>query len=138
VAFNGLGADLKPTGAVEEMTLMPENPFETIERLGRLAAWHRINAERAGADWVWEARLRAAEDLERQAAKIRAQLFDDRAAGRSAKQPGKNRASAERQDQRLAVSIVRREPTRRDMSGNSPPGAEHSDRTSKWLHRRRT
>jgi hypothetical protein len=76
---------LKPTGAVEEMTLMPENPFETIERLGRLAAWHRINAERAGADWVWEARLRAAEDLERQAAKIRAQLFDDREAAPNAK-----------------------------------------------------
>jgi hypothetical protein len=43
--------------------------------LEKLAAWHRINAERAGADWVWEARLRAAENLERQAAKIRAQLF---------------------------------------------------------------
>jgi hypothetical protein len=83
------------------MTLVPENAYETIERLERLAAWHRINAERAGADWVWEARLRAAEDLERQAAKIRAQLLDDREAGRSAEQLGKNRASAERQDQRL-------------------------------------
>ena len=55
---------------------MSESPLETIERLESLAAWHRINAERAGADWVWEARLRTAEDLERQAAKIRAQLFD--------------------------------------------------------------
>ena len=53
---------------------MFENPLETIERLEKLAAWHRINAERAGADWVWEARLRTAEDLERQAANIRAQL----------------------------------------------------------------
>ena len=50
---------------------MPENPWETIERLEALAAWHRINAERAGADWVWKARLRTAEDLERQAAEIR-------------------------------------------------------------------
>jgi hypothetical protein len=50
---------------------MPENPLETIERLEALAAWHRINAECAGADWVWEARLRTAEDLERQAAEIR-------------------------------------------------------------------
>jgi hypothetical protein len=58
------------------MTLMSEDLLETIERLERLAAWHRINAERAGALWVWEARLRTAEDLERQAAKIRAQLFD--------------------------------------------------------------
>ena len=60
---------------------MSENPLETIERLERLAAWHRINAERAGALWVWEARLRTAEDLERQAAKIRAQLFDTAKAG---------------------------------------------------------
>jgi hypothetical protein len=59
------------------MTLMSENPLEAIERLERLAAWHRIRAERAGADWVWEARLRTAEDLERQAAKIRARLADD-------------------------------------------------------------
>ena len=53
---------------------MSENPLETVERLEKLAAWHRINAERAGADWVWEARLRTAEDLERRAAKIRGQL----------------------------------------------------------------
>jgi hypothetical protein len=59
------------------MTLMSENPLEKIETLERLAGWHRINAEHAGADWVWEARLRTAEDLERQAAKIRAQLADD-------------------------------------------------------------
>ena len=56
---------------------MSENPFEAIERLEKLAAWHRINAERAGADWVWEARLRTAEDLEHQAAKIREQLSDE-------------------------------------------------------------
>jgi hypothetical protein len=53
---------------------MAENPLEAIARLEKLAAWHRINAERAGADWVWEARLLTAEDLERQATKIRAQL----------------------------------------------------------------
>lgn len=53
---------------------MSENPLETIEGLEKLAAWHRINAERAGADWVWEARVRTAEDLERRAAKIRGQL----------------------------------------------------------------
>ena len=53
---------------------MSEESLEKIERLERLAAWHRINADRAGADWVWEARLRAAEDLERRAAKLRAQF----------------------------------------------------------------
>jgi hypothetical protein len=57
-----------------EVLSMSENTLETIAKLEGLAAWHRINAERAGADWVWEARLRAAEGLERQAAKIRALL----------------------------------------------------------------
>ena len=56
---------------------MSKTPLEAIERLERLAAWHRINAERAGADWVWEARLRTAQDLEQRAAKIRAQLSSD-------------------------------------------------------------
>ncbi|HTV90770.1 MAG TPA: hypothetical protein VME41_17280 [Stellaceae bacterium] len=45
----------------------------TIEELEALAAWHRATAEHAGSDWVWEARLRTAEDLERQAAELRAQ-----------------------------------------------------------------
>lgn len=57
-----------------EVLSMSENVLETIARLEKLAAWHRINAELAGADWVWQARLRTAEDLERQAAKLRAQL----------------------------------------------------------------
>jgi hypothetical protein len=43
----------------------------TIERLEELAAWHRINADHAGCAWIWEARLRTAEDLERRAAKLR-------------------------------------------------------------------
>jgi hypothetical protein len=51
-----------------------KNTLGKIERLEWLAAWHRINAEHAGADWVWEARLRTAEDLERRAEKLRAQL----------------------------------------------------------------
>jgi hypothetical protein len=53
---------------------MSENTLAAIERLEELAAWHRINAERAGAAWVWEARLRTAEDLERRAAELRARL----------------------------------------------------------------
>ena len=44
---------------------MSRNTLETFKKLEKLAAWHRIKAERAGADWVWEARLRTAEDLER-------------------------------------------------------------------------
>lgn len=75
--------NFKAIGALWEVTLMSGNPWETIERLERLAAWHRINAERAGADWVWEARLRTAEDLEREAAKIRTQLADGRMTAQS-------------------------------------------------------
>jgi hypothetical protein len=53
---------------------MAETTIETVERLEELAAWHRVIAERAGSAWVWEARLRAAEDLARQAADARARL----------------------------------------------------------------
>ena len=44
---------------------------DSIERLEELAAWHRLNANHAGSLWVWEARLRTAEDLERRAAALR-------------------------------------------------------------------
>ena len=47
--------------------------IDMIERLEELAAWHRTRAENAGSDWVWEARIRTAEDLERRAADLRAQ-----------------------------------------------------------------
>jgi hypothetical protein len=52
------------------------NAFATssIERLEALAAWHRANASHAGSVWVWDARLRTAEDFERQAAELRAKL----------------------------------------------------------------
>ena len=56
---------------------MSKNTLETIKTLQKFAAWHRIKAEHAGADWVWEARLGTAEDLERRVAEIRAQLTDD-------------------------------------------------------------
>ena len=36
-------------------------------KLRELAAWYRDFAERAGSPWIWEARLRTAEDLEAQA-----------------------------------------------------------------------
>jgi hypothetical protein len=47
--------------------------IDAIEKLEELAAWHRMRAEHAGSDWVWEVRLRTAEDLERRAADLRAQ-----------------------------------------------------------------
>ena len=37
------------------------------DRLLQLATWYRAQAERAGSSWIWEARLRKAEDLEGQA-----------------------------------------------------------------------
>ena len=46
----------------------------SIERLEELAAWHRANASHAGSVWVWDARLRTAEDLEHQASQLRARL----------------------------------------------------------------
>jgi hypothetical protein len=53
---------------------MSHTATNSIERLEELAAWHRANANHAGSVWIWDARLRAAEDLERQAAALRAQL----------------------------------------------------------------
>jgi hypothetical protein len=54
--------------------MMADTAIDTIERLEALAAWHRGNADHAGSLWVWEARLRTAEDLERQAAALRGRL----------------------------------------------------------------
>jgi hypothetical protein len=45
---------------------MPE-----AEKLLRLAAWYREFAERSDNPWIWEARLRTAEDLEAQAQRSR-------------------------------------------------------------------
>jgi replicative superfamily II helicase len=53
---------------------MAEIATATVERLEELAAWHRANAAHAGSPWVWEARLLTAEELERQAAELRARL----------------------------------------------------------------
>ena len=46
----------------------------SVERLEALAAWHRGNASHAGSVWVWDARLRTAEEFERRAAALRGQL----------------------------------------------------------------
>jgi len=53
---------------------MRDSASASVERLEQLAAWHRANASHAGSVWVWDARLRTAEDLERQAADLRARL----------------------------------------------------------------
>jgi hypothetical protein len=64
----------------EETSAMSEITVKAIEKLEELAAWHRIQADHAGSAWVWEARLRTAEDLERQAATIRNRLAGGSAA----------------------------------------------------------
>jgi hypothetical protein len=50
---------------------MSATAIDTIEQLEKLAAWHRFNANHANSEWVWEARLLAAEQLERTAAELR-------------------------------------------------------------------
>ena len=40
------------------------------EKLRELASWYRRFAERAGSSVIWEARLRMAEDLETEAARL--------------------------------------------------------------------
>ncbi len=43
---------------------MAETAAVRIAQLERLAAWHRFNASHVDSEWVWEARLLAAEQLE--------------------------------------------------------------------------
>ena len=40
---------------------------DDVDKLRQLAAWYRGFAERAGNPWVWEARLRTAQELEAKA-----------------------------------------------------------------------
>ena len=40
------------------------------DQLHELATWYRELAERAGSPWIWEARLRKAEDLEAEARRM--------------------------------------------------------------------
>jgi hypothetical protein len=44
------------------------------DKLRQLAAWYRVFADRAGNPWIWEARLRTAEDLEAEADRVEAKL----------------------------------------------------------------
>jgi hypothetical protein len=58
-----------------DATMAPAlDPALAIARLEQLATWHRANANHAGSVWIWDARLRTAEDLERQAAALRSRL----------------------------------------------------------------
>ena len=41
-----------------------------IERLRELASWYREYAERTGNAAIWDARIRTAEDLEAEAARL--------------------------------------------------------------------
>jgi hypothetical protein len=50
---------------------MAETAAVRIAQFERLAAWHRFNASHADSEWVWEARLLAAEQLERTATELR-------------------------------------------------------------------
>jgi hypothetical protein len=47
--------------------------LEQATKLRNLAKWYRALAEKAGEPWVWEARLRRAEELEREADLLAAQ-----------------------------------------------------------------
>jgi hypothetical protein len=44
--------------------------MDQAQKLRELAAWYREFAERAGEPAIWHARLRAAEDLERDASNL--------------------------------------------------------------------
>ncbi len=45
-----------------------------VQKLRDLASWYREFAERAGNPTIWDARLRTAEDLEREANNVEARF----------------------------------------------------------------
>ena len=55
------------------------NQAQEVIRLRHVAAWYREFADKAAVPWIWEARLRHAEELGREA-----DLIADRASVRSA------------------------------------------------------
>jgi hypothetical protein len=44
-------------------------------KLRELAAWYRKYAERAGSPWIWDARLRTADKLEKEAVLLEKRLI---------------------------------------------------------------
>ena len=48
--------------------------MDRAQELRELAAWYRNLAERAGSPWIWEARLRRAKELEREADGLTAEV----------------------------------------------------------------
>jgi hypothetical protein len=46
--------------------------MDQVQKLRDLASWYREFAERAGNPTIWDARLRTAEDLEREADTVEA------------------------------------------------------------------
>jgi hypothetical protein len=49
------------------MPFLNPHAADSPDQLRQLASWYRELAERAGNVWIWEARLRTAEDLEAEA-----------------------------------------------------------------------
>ena len=48
--------------------------MDEARKLRGLAAWYREFADRAGSPWIWDARLRTADKLEKEAALLEARL----------------------------------------------------------------
>ena len=48
--------------------------MDEARKLRDLAAWYREFAERAGDPWIWDARLRTADTLEKEAALLEKRL----------------------------------------------------------------
>lgn len=87
--------------------------IKKAQDLERLAAWQRLKAAHATALWVWEARLLAAEELERKATQIRADVCAHRieiaaldADARSRRVHGSQRRSALFRQPRTLISLV--------------------------------
>lgn len=52
--------------------------MDEARKLRDLAAWYREFAERAGDPWIWDARLRTADKLEKEAALLETRLIQSK------------------------------------------------------------
>ena len=64
---NGASLDVE---LVWEETTRKDNFLEDLRRLRELAIWYREFAEKAGSPTIWDARLRMAENIDQEIAKI--------------------------------------------------------------------
>ena len=99
-------------------------PHESSQRLRDLAAWYREYAERAGNSSIWDARLRTAEDLEKEA-----DLLDQQRERAASPRQGKQTRAAGKGD---SIRAARKQRECADDSASSGGGCGPASVTRRY------